>query len=284
MKRVLMAPLMVALAVLTVGGIAGALAAQPHPWQMGLQDPVTPVAEQLHWLHNILLIVITIITLFVLVLLLYVMVRFREKRNPVPSMTTHNTTLEVAWTVIPVIILVLIAIPSFRLLYLQDRTANAEMTIKAIGRQWYWSYEYPDHGNFTFDAYMVKDKDLKPGQARLLETDNAVVLPVDTNVRVLLTASDVLHSWTVPAFGVKTDAVNGRLNETWVRITKPGTYFGQCSELCGVGHAYMPIKVIAVSKDEFKKWVDDAQKKFNKADGTPPGGAPAQSAAAPAGR
>ena len=280
MKRVLVALLVVLVAV-----VAGsAWADQPHPWQIGLQDAVTPVAEQLHWLHNILLIVITIITLFVLALLIYVMVRFREKRNPVPSMTTHNTTLEVAWTVIPVIILVLMAIPSFRLLYLQDRTANAEMTIKAIGRQWYWSYEYPDNGNFTFDAYLVKDKDLKAGQPRLLETDNAVVLPVDTNIRVLLTASDVLHSWTVPAFGVKTDAVTGRLNETWVRITKPGTYYGQCSELCGVGHAYMPIKVIAVSKEDFKKWVDEAQKKFNKADGSPPGGTATQSAAAPAPR
>ena len=208
--------------------------------------------------------------LFVTGLLVYVMVRFRESRNPVPSKTAHNTTIEVLWTVLPVLILVGIAIPSFRLLYLQDRVENPEMTIKAIGRQWYWSYEYPDNGNFTFDAYMVKDADLKPGQMRLLEVDNAVVVPVDTNVRLYTTASDVLHAWTIPAFGIKVDAVTGRLNESWFRVTKPGTYYGQCSELCGVGHAFMPITVKAVSKEEFTQWVAEAQGKFSKADGTPP--------------
>ena len=269
MMRLRSLPVWLMGAVLTV--VAGpALADKPHPWQMNFQDAATPVAESLRSLHDALLIVITAITLFVMALLAYVMVRFRESRNPVPSKTAHNTTIEVLWTVLPVLILVGIAIPSFRLLYLQDRVENPEMTIKAIGRQWYWSYEYPDHGNFTFDAYMVKDADLKPGQMRLLETDNQVVVPVDTNVRLYTTASDVLHAWTIPAFGIKVDAVTGRLNESWFRVTKPGTYYGQCSELCGVGHAFMPITVKAVSKAEFEQWVTQARGKFNKADGSPP--------------
>ncbi len=259
--------LMGAVAALLAGP---ALADKPVPWQMNFQEAATPVAEKLHELHNWLLVVITVITLFVMGLLLYVMVRFRESRNPVPSKTAHHTMIEVLWTVVPVLILVGIAIPSFRLLYLQDRIENADMTIKAIGRQWYWSYEYPDHGNFTFDAYMVKDADLKPGQMRLLEVDNAVVVPVDTNVRLYTTASDVLHAWTIPAFGIKIDAVTGRLNESWFRVTKPGTYYGQCSELCGVGHAFMPITVRAVSKAEFDQWVAEARGKFSKADGSPP--------------
>ncbi|MDF3075943.1 MAG: coxB, partial [Alphaproteobacteria bacterium] len=210
---------------------APALADKPHPWQLNFQEAATPVAEHLRSLHDWLLIVISVITLFVMALLAYVMIRFRESRNPVPSKTAHHTLIEVLWTVLPVLILVGISIPSFRLLYFQDRVANPEMTIKAIGRQWYWSYEYPDHGNFTFDAYMVKDADLKPGQLRLLEVDNQVVVPIDTNVRLYTTASDVLHAWTIPAFGVKVDAVTGRLNETWFRVTKPGVYYGQCSEL-----------------------------------------------------
>ena len=247
-----------------------ALADIPRPWQMNFQDAATPVAEQLRDLHDLLMVVITVITLFVMGLLLYVMVRFRESRNPVPSKTAHNTTIEVLWTVIPVIILVGIAIPSFRLLYFQDRVENPEMTIKAIGRQWYWSYEYPDHGNFIFDSYMVKEEDLKPGQHRLLEVDNVVVVPVDTNVRLYTTASDVLHAWTIPAFGIKIDAVTGRLNESWFRVTRTGTYYGQCSELCGVGHAFMPIAVKVVTKEEFAQWVEEARGKFTKADGSPP--------------
>ena len=247
-----------------------ALADKPSPWQMNFQDAVTPVAEGVRDLHDMLLIVISVITLFVMGLLGYVMVRFRESRNPVPSKTAHHTLIEVLWTVLPVLILVGIAIPSFRLLYFQDRVENPDMTIKAIGRQWNWGYEYPDHGNFTFDAYMVKDSDLKPGQLRLLETDNQVVVPVDTNVRLYTTASDVLHAWTIPAFGIKLDAVTGRLNESWFRVTKPGVYYGQCSELCGVGHAFMPITVRAVPKAEFEQWVNEARGKFNKADGSPP--------------
>lgn len=249
---------------------ASAMAGAPEPWQLGLQAPATPVAEQLNDLHNGLLVVITGITLFVLLLLVYVMIRFNARRNPVPSRTSHNTLIEVLWTVIPIIILVGIAIPSFRLLYFADRTEDAEMTLKIIGHQWYWSYEYPDHGDFTFDALMIPDEEIAEGQLRLLDTDNEVVLPVDTNIRLLMTADDVIHSWTVPAFAVKLDAVPGRTNETWTRITREGVYYGQCSELCGVGHGYMPIKVRAVSKDEFASWVAEAQQKFARVDGAAP--------------
>ncbi|MDJ0943745.1 MAG: cytochrome c oxidase subunit II [Kiloniellales bacterium] len=247
---------------LLAAGTAGA--AEPQPWQMGFQPAASPVMEEIHSFNNLLLWIISAIVVFVLGLLLYVMWRFSEKRNPNPSKTTHNTLIEVVWTVVPVIILVIIAIPSFRLLYLTDRNPDGEieMTIKAIGHQWYWSYEFPDHGNFTFDAYMVADEDLEDGQRRLLSTDNALVLPVDTNIRILVTASTVLHNFAVPSMGLKMDGVPGRINETWVRITKEGTYYGQCSELCGTGHAYMPIMIEAVSKDDFGKWVEEAKVEF----------------------
>lgn len=261
------AALVAAMVAILAGGPA--MADQPHPWQLGFQEPATPVMERIDALHDGLLIIITAITIFVLVLLLIVIFRFSEKRNPKPSKNTHNTLVEVVWTVVPVLILLGITIPSFRLLYFADRTAEAEMTIKAIGRQWNWGYEYPDHGNFTFEAFRVEDADLQEGQPRLLATDNPVVLPIQTNIRVLTTASDVLHSWAVPSFGVKTDSVPGRTNETWVRIEREGTYYGQCSELCGIGHAYMPIEVRAVSKEAFAAWVQEAQQKFARVDGTP---------------
>ena len=247
---------------LLAAGTAGA--AEPQPWQMGLQPAVSPVMEEIHAFNNLLLWIISGIVVFVLALLLYVMWRFSEKRNPTPSKTTHNTLIEVVWTVVPVIILVIIAVPSFRLLYLTDRNPDGEieMTIKAIGHQWYWSYEYPDHGNFTFDAYMVADEDLEEGQKRLLTTDNAVVLPVDTNIRILVTASTVLHNFAMPSMGLKMDGVPGRINETWVRINREGTYYGQCSELCGTGHAYMPIMIEAVSKEAFAEWVEGAKEEF----------------------
>ncbi|WP_119462137.1 cytochrome c oxidase subunit II [Rhodospirillaceae bacterium SYSU D60014] len=246
---------------------APALAGAPEPWQLGFQEAATPTMEMLHEFHNWLLVIITAISVFVLALLIYVMVRFNERRNPVPSRTSHHTVIEVIWTVVPVLILVGIAIPSFKILYFTDHVENADMTIKAVGHQWYWSYEYPDNGNFTFDAFPVAEEDLGPGQLRLLETDNRVVVPVDTNIRVLVTGSDVLHSWAIPGFGVKKDAVPGRLNETWFRVTKEGVYYGQCSELCGVGHAYMPIAVEAVSKEEFAQWVAEAQQNFARVDG-----------------
>jgi cytochrome c oxidase subunit 2 len=259
-----------ALVAALAGLSAAAFAAAPEPWQLGLQPAATPVAEQLNELHNWLLVIITAITVFVMLLLLYVIVRFNASRNPVPSKTTHNTVVEMLWTVVPIIILVGIAIPSFRLLYFADRTEEAEMTVKIIGHQWYWSYEYPDNGGFTFDSMLVEDADLQPGDLRLLETDTEVVLPVDTNVRLLMTADDVVHSWALPAFAVKLDAVPGRINETWTRIEREGVYYGQCSELCGVRHGYMPIKVRAVSKEAFTAWVAQAQEEFARVDGALP--------------
>jgi cytochrome c oxidase subunit 2 len=235
---------------------------RPLPWQKGFQEAVTPVMREIDKFHDMLLIIIAAIATFVLALLVYTVVRFRESRNPVPARTSHHTLLEIAWTLVPIFILILVAVPSFRLLYYEEQIVEPEMTIKAIGHQWYWSYEYPDHGNFTFDSYMVADEDLEPGQPRLLATDNPVVVPVDTTVRVLVTASDVLHAWAVPAFGVKKDAVPGRLNETWFRAEREGMFYGQCSELCGSNHAFMPIAVRIVSKPAFAAWVQDAQKQF----------------------
>jgi cytochrome c oxidase subunit 2 len=246
-------------------GSGEASAAQPEPWQLGFQPPASPVMAQLESLHDLLLWIITLISIFVLALLLYACMRFRAARNASPSRRTHHTLLEITWTALPVLILVVIAIPSFKLLYFMDRVHEPEMTIKAIGHQWYWSYEYPDDGNFAFDAYMVDEADLQEGQLRLLTTDNALVLPVDTDIRVLITATDVLHSWAVPAFGVKTDAVPGRVNETWVRIEEPGMYYGQCSELCGDFHGFMPIMVRAVGKEEFEAWTQLAREQFARA-------------------
>lgn len=235
---------------------------QPRSWQLGFQDAVTPIAEQIHSFHDFLLILITVISIFVLALLVYVALRFNENANPNPSKITHNTTLEVLWTVIPIVILVVIAVPSFRLLFAQYDFPKADLTVKAIGNQWYWTYEYPDHGNMTFDAVLVEDKDLKPGQPRLLATDNEVVVPVNKNVHVLVTATDVLHNWTVPAFGVKVDAVPGRILRTWFRAEKTGTFYGQCSELCGSKHAFMPIAVRVVTEQEFTSWLVKAKKEF----------------------
>jgi len=255
-----------------------AMAVEPRNWQLGLVPPHSPTATVIQNFHNGLLVVITVITIFVLGLLLYASWRFREKRNPTPSATTHNTLIEILWTVIPIMILIGIAIPSFRLLYFADRTPDADMTLKIIGNQWYWSYEYPDQGNFTFDANLVPDADLKPGQHRLMTTDNPVVLPVGKKVRLLMTARDVLHSWAISPLGVRLDTVPGRINETWVEIDKPGTYYGFCSELCGAGHAYMPIMVKAVPPAEFDSWVELAKKTFAKVD-TP--NQPVKKAAAP---
>jgi cytochrome c oxidase subunit 2 len=255
-----------------VGMVSGAWAAKPEPWQMGFQPAASPVMEEIEHFHDELLVIITVITAFVLGLLLYVMWRFSEKRNPTPSKTTHNTVIEVVWTVVPVLVLVYIAFKSFPLLYFTDVTPEPDMTIKAIGHQWFWSYEYPDNGNFTFDAYMIQDADIDPskGQIRLLSADNNVVVPIDTTIKVLLAAEDVIHAFAMPAFGVKEDAVPGRLNESWFKATKEGVYYGQCSELCGNGHAYMPIVIEVVSKAKFDEWVKEAQSKFAKVDGTPP--------------
>lgn len=250
-----------AMAAVFVGASAGTAAAADD-WGFGLQAAVTPVMAQLVSFHTLLLVVIALVVAFVTLLLVYVAARYNAKANPNPSRTSHNTALEVIWTAVPVIILIVVAVPSFRVLYFLEVTPEAEMTIKATGRQWYWDYEYPDHGGFGFSAYMIPDNELKPGQKRLLETDNRVVLPVDTTVRVLITAGDVIHSWAVPAFGVKKDGVPGRINETWVRIEREGVYYGQCSEICGTNHGYMPITVEAVSKEKFAEWVAKAKTAF----------------------
>ena len=234
---------------------------QPHPWQFGFQEAVTPVMEKIHDLHNLLLIVIASIATVVLSLIFYVVWRFRASKNPVPAQFSHNTPLEIVWTLIPVLILAVIVFPSMRLLYFMDKAVDAEVTVKVVGRQWYWHYAYPDH-KIEFDSVMVPDKDRKPDQLRLLAVDNELVVPVDTTVRVLVTADDVIHSWAVPAFGIKQDSIPGRLRETWLRVKKEGVYYGQCSELCGTGHGFMPIAVRVVSKEAFKAWLEEAKQKF----------------------
>lgn len=232
------------------------------PWQLNFQDAVTPVMEQIRPLHDYLTIGAVVVSLFVLGLMIYVAMRFNAKANPIPSKTTHNTTIEIVWTVLPILILIAIAIPSLKLHYYMDKPVKPEMTLKIVGYQWYWHYEYPDNGGFGFDSYMTEEKDLKAGEPRLLTVDNSVVVPVDTTVLVQMTGGDVIHSWAMPAFGVKKDAMPGRLNETWFRAEKIGTYYGQCSELCGIKHGFMPIRVEVVSKPEFKKWVKEAKEKF----------------------
>jgi cytochrome c oxidase subunit 2 len=259
----------VRLMVAAVGMVATAtlaVASEPTPWGIQFQTPATPVMEDIVAFNLLVTWIIVLVTAFVLGLLAYVCYRFRASANPTPSRRTHNALLEVVWTAVPVLILVVIAIPSFKLLYKADVIPAADMTIKAIGRQWYWSYEYPDHGDFTFDAYMIADEDLKESQLRLLSTDNTVVVPVDTIVRVLVTASDVLHSWAIPAFGVKIDGVPGRINQTWFKATAEGTYYGQCSELCGAYHGFMPIQVEVVSAAAFEAWTKEAQEQFARAD------------------
>ena len=243
-------------------GIEIAFADQPEPWQMGFQPAATPVMEQIHSFHELLLYILVAITVFVLALLVYVSVRFNEKANPVPSKTTHNTLLEVAWTVVPIVILVVISVTSLKLLYFMDKTHNPEMTLKVIGHQWYWQYEYPDDGGFTFDSFMVADNELKEGQPRMLTVDEEVVLPINTDIRILVASEDVIHNWAVPSFGIKIDLLPGRINETWVRITREGVFKGQCSELCGANHGFMPISVRAVTKEAYKIWVKEAQKEY----------------------
>jgi cytochrome c oxidase subunit 2 len=264
-----------ALAVVMGGGAAFAGSGQPSPWQMGLQGAATPVMEDLVTFHDALLYVITAITVFVLALLLVIMVRFNRRANPTPSRTTHNTLIEVIWTVVPIIILTGIAIPSFKLLFYEQNIPTADLTLKATGNQWYWTYAYPDNGKFEFDSRMLDEQDRpkqKPNEPRLLAVDNDVVVPVNKVVRVQVTAdaAGVIHSFAVPAFGIKIDAVPGRLNETWFKVTREGTYYGQCSELCGKDHAFMPIAVRVVSEADFAAWVEQAKKKFARDDTVAP--------------
>jgi cytochrome c oxidase subunit II len=277
----------VAPAVLTIGLFGGGAAfagdGQPSPWQPGFQPSATPVMEDIASFHDALLYVITAIAGFVLVLLLVIMVRFNRRANPNPSRVTHNTLIEVVWTVVPIMILTAIAIPSFKLLFYQQNIPQADLTVKATGNQWYWNYAYPDNGKFDFDSRMLDEKDRaksKPNEPRLLAVDNDIVVPVNKVVRVQVTAdaAGVIHSFAVPSFGIKIDAVPGRLNETWFKATREGTYYGQCSELCGRDHAFMPIVVRVVSDADFAAWVEETKKKFARDDG----GAPMAVAAVPA--
>jgi cytochrome c oxidase subunit 2 len=257
----------VMVAGLAMSDAAFAVPGQPAPWEMTLQEAVTPVMEYITWFHNWLLVIITLISLFVLALLLIVIFRFNAKANPTPSRTTHNTLLEVAWTLVPVIVLVAIAVPSFKLLFLQTTIPQADLTIKATGKQWYWSYAYPD-ANFEFDSLMLKDNERKADQPRLLAVDNEIFVPVNKTVRVQVIGADVIHAFAVPSFGIKIDAVPGRLNETWFKATREGVYYGQCSELCGKDHAFMPIAVRVVSEKDYATWLDQAKKKYAAIDGT----------------
>jgi len=241
---------------------------QPEPWQIGLQGAASETMEYSVWFHTYVMWFIVPITLFVLALLGYIVVKFNAKANPVPSKTTHNTLIEVVWTVGPIIVLVFIAIPSFKLLYLQQTIPTFDMTLKVTGNQWNWDYEYPDNGGLRFTSAILdsdlpeyvhpkSDKDVqrRPDQPRLLTVDNEVVVPVNKKIRVQVTGSDVIHSFAVPSFGIKIDAIPGRLNETWFEATREGWFYGQCSELCGIQHAYMPIAVHVVSQPDFDAWV-----------------------------
>ena len=245
-------------------GTSQAFAEQPKNWGLWTQDPASPTMHQIVDLHSTITVIIIAITVFVFALMGVIMVRFNHKRHPVAQQWTHNTVLEVAWTLVPVLILVAIAFPSFKLLYAMDRTENADYTLKVTGHQWYWSYSYPDQ-NISFDANLVQDDSLEAGQPRLLTTDQHVVVPVGAVVRVQATADDVIHSWSVPAFGVKIDAVPGRLNETWFKAERPGTFYGQCSQLCGINHGFMPIQIEVVSKEDFDAWVAQSAQKSSSA-------------------
>jgi cytochrome c oxidase subunit 2 len=247
--------LSLALTTLTLGFASPAFAL-PQDWGIDFQAPASTSAQRIFDFHHIMMYIITAITLFVLALLIWVVVRYNKWTSKTPQQFSHNVTIEILWTAIPILILVFIMIKSFPLLYYIDRSHEPEMTLKATGYQWYWGYEYPDQGGINFQSYMIPDKEIdkSKGQLRLLSTDNPVVLPVDTNIQILTTAADVIHAFAMPALGVKIDAIPGRINETWVRITKPGIYYGQCSELCGKDHAFMPIEIHAVSREEFNAW------------------------------
>lgn len=257
---------MAAMGMLLVAGDAFAAEGRAAPWQMWFQDASSPTAEGIHSLHDLLFTIEVGICVFVMVMLGYILVRFNSKANPVPAKFSHNTLLEVVWTAVPVVILVIIAVPSLKLLYFADHNTDAEMTLKVTGNQWYWTYNYPDNGEIEFDSVRIADEDLTEGQPRMLSVDEKVILPVGTNVRLLFTSNDVIHNWAIPSLGLKIDTTPGRVNETWVRIDEPGDYYGMCSELCGIQHGFMPIHVHAVSKEAFAAWVVEAKEKYASAD------------------
>ena len=256
--------------VMAFGMIAfasSAYAAEPQPWQLGLQPASGTVASAATDLHNLLLVIITAISIFVLALLVYTCLRFREKKNPNPSSTTHNTVIEILWTVIPVVILVVIAVPSFKLLYYMDRTDETDMVVKVVGAQWYWTYEYPSE-EIAFDSYMIAEEDLVEGQKRLLDVDNPLVVPEGTRIKLLVEANDVMHSFFVPSLAVQIYTVAGRTNEAWIDVPMgEKTYYGQCNQICGINHSYMPIVIKAVSADDYKEWLKTAREEFAMNDG-----------------
>ncbi len=247
---------------LTAGPVAWAqgVVGAPHPWEIGMQRSFGPIKDRIINLHTLVLIIITLITLFVGGLLLWVIIRYNARRNPVPSQTSHNTIIEILWTVVPVLVLVIIAIPSFRLIYYQDRTPDPDMTIKVTAHQWYWEYSYPDQGNIDIESRYVHDEDLKPGQLRLLDVDNQMVIPVGKKVRILTSSTDVIHSFFIPALGVQRYAIPGRTIETWLEASQAGTFYGECNQICGQDHSRMPISVKAVPEAEFKAWVEETKK------------------------
>ncbi len=259
------------LAPLAMPGAHGAFAQAPKPWEVGMQPAANLIKQKIIDLHDLVFWIIALTTVFVAALLVVVMVRFNAKANPVPSRTSHHTGLEIAWTVIPVLLLVVMSIPSFRLIYYQDRTPNPDLTIKVVAHQWYWEYAYPDQGDFSIESRYVRDEDLKPGQLRLLDVDNQMVVPVGKNIRILTSSPEVIHSFFVPSLGVQRYAIPGRTIETWFSVDRPGVYYGQCNQICGADHSKMPIAVHAVSEQEFKTWTEQQKKS---ADAGAPAGAP----------
>jgi cytochrome c oxidase subunit 2 len=286
-KRVLGILGVLAIAVL---GVAGSVQAQPivgvpHDWQMNFPPSYTPLMDKVEQLNDLLLVIISLISVFVAALLVYAMWRFHASRSPVATTTTHNTVIEIAWTVIPILILVIIAIPSFRLLYYGDKITDAAFTVKVVGHQWYWTYEYPDQGNFSVESRILAEADRikqKPNMPRMMAVDEEMVIPKGTNIRIIGTAADSMHGWTVPGFGIKKTVIPGRLNEGWINVRDEGYYFGQCSQICGNNHSYMPIAVRVISKPEFDKWVEQKKKAAGLAPGVP--ATDVASATAPANR
>jgi cytochrome c oxidase subunit 2 len=267
-------PKRLAAALLGIAGMAAAgpaSAQAPHNWQLGFQKAFSPVQSGIEGLHSMVLWLMAVITIFVACLLLYVVWRYNHRRNPTPSRVSHHTALEVAWTLLPVLILVLIAIPSFRLIYYEDRTDAADLTIKVTGRQWAWEYAYPDNGGFSFISNMVADEDLKPDELRRLSVDNRLVVPAGKNIRILTTSNDVIHSFFIPSLGVQRYAIPSRTIETWVRVDRPGVYYGECNQICGTNHSAMPIAVEAMTDEGFAAWVEQAKTKFASSDPAAPG-------------
>ena len=241
-----------------------AQASEPKPWQMDLQEPAGIIATKATDLHNFLLVVITLISVFVLGLLVYVCIKFREKPNVKPSKTSHHTLIEVIWTVVPVLILVVIAVPSFKLLYLTEADKPVDMVVKVSGAQWYWNYEYPDE-EVAFDSYIIAEEDLKDNQKRMLDVDNPLIVPEGTRIKFLVTGNDVMHSFFVPSLALQVYSIAGRVNEIWTEIPiGKKKYYGQCNQICGVNHAYMPIVIQALPDNEYKEWLKEAKVKFAK--------------------